>query len=62
MARSTTLEDLNISRNDISHVEDDTRADAVNKLRKPKSDSTFITINQIVKMFSKCREKNQSLF
>ena len=57
MARSTNLEDLNISRNDISHVEDDALAMAVNNLRKAQLDSTNITMGQIVNIFSKCCEK-----
>ena len=59
MARSTALEDLNINKNDISHVEDNTLAVAVNKLRKAQLDSTYITMNQLVKMFSKCCEKTR---
>ena len=59
MARSTNLEDLNISRNNISHFEDETLAVAVNNLRKAQLDTTYITMNQIVKIFSKCCEKSR---
>ena len=59
MARSTNIEDLNISRNDISHVEEDALAIAVNNLRKAQLDSTYITMNQILKIFSKCCEKSR---
>jgi Leucine-rich repeat (LRR) protein len=59
MAWSTNLEELTISRNDICHVEDDILAVAVNNLRKAQLDATNITMNQIVKLFSKCCEKSK---
>ena len=47
-------EELNISNNDISTVEEDTLVVGVNKLREANLDSTNLTMGQIVAIFVKC--------
>ena len=47
-------EELNISNNDISTVEEDTLVVGVNKLREANLDSTNLTMGQIVGKFVKC--------
>ena len=59
MVKSTKIEELNINKNILTSIEENTLALAINKLRKVSLESTEISTNQIVRIIQSCLEKSK---